>query len=239
MNLLLFRQRGGANWFHWARRRPLIVGTVVDREGLRKVRAAAVPSWDVVELRLDRLGVGRDIFKFACDLERRGFPVIATIRMAREGGYWREGDGQRTKIWARWCAAVSAIDVELKSEIFDRVACLAHIAGTYVVGSFHDFVRTPELRFLIQLCRDGVRRGADIVKIATRVRSPRDVEILSDVLRECAHMRVAVVTMGRRAPYWRAILARQGSFMTYGAITAAAAPGQPSCAWLRKQIRSV
>lgn len=218
---------------------PVIVASVVDFRGLYRVLRSKRPSWDAVELRVDRLGVGPRVRQAARDLEDRGIPVIVTIRVAVEGGAWKGEPRARERVFRRFLDVVSAVDVEIQSELFARVARVAHDARVAVIGSFHDFKRLPSSIALTNLAKRAWAGGADIVKIAAAVKNSRDVATLKKLLARFAERRLCVIGMSQTDPNVRVELARAGSFLAYGSVGTSAAPGQISCETLRRRLTKV
>lgn len=218
------------------RKPPVLVASVVDEAGLRRVLHARRRPWDVVELRVDLLGHGHRVYQVATQLAEKGVPVVATVRLAKEGGKWRGDERERADVYQRLLPHISAVDIELQSSLFESLAKETRAHGVAVIGSFHDFTGTPSRTFLEALARRGWARGADIVKIATVVRTDRDVQKLKGLLRTFRGRRLCVIGMSDVMRNLRVDLARAGSFLAYGHVGFRAAPGQMACAALRRRI---
>lgn len=215
---------------------PLIVASVVDVAGLRRVMRARRPPWDIVEFRVDRLGQGAEVRRALQVLYRSGVPLLITIRSQREGGAWRWGERRRTKAYERLMEKATLVDIEIRSESFRVVSRMAAALGVLVIGSFHDFSGTPSVAELERIAREGWSEGADVVKLATTVRAPEDRVALKSLLRRFRKRKLCVIGMERRGLRTRVELARAGSWLVYGAVGRAAVPGQPSCSVLRKAL---
>lgn len=216
---------------------PVIVASVVDTRGLYRVLRAKHPTWNAVELRLDRIGFGPYVRRAARELERRGMPVVVTVRMTAEGGAWKVDSRARERIYRSFLDLVSAVDVEIRSERFARIARVARLKNVAVIGSFHDFEGVPSATALTRLAKRGWARGANVVKIAATVKSSRDVATLKRLLGRFAEQRrLCVIGMSETKPDVRIELARAGSFLAYGSVGTAAAPGQVSCATLKRRL---
>jgi 3-dehydroquinate dehydratase-1 len=213
-----------------------LVASVVDGAGLRRVLNAKRRTWDVVEIRADRVGWGPAIERVVARLERSGVPVIVTVRAGREGGLWQGATRRREAIYKELMRGASAVDIELQSSSFARVAREARRRGITVIGSFHQFVGTPSVQALEQLARRGWQRGADIVKVATSVRTAKDVQTLMGLLRKLRNRPICVIGMSEVMPDVRIKLARAGSYLAYGHVGRCAAPGQLSCGTLRRAL---
>lgn len=217
---------------------PLVVGTVRTEEGWRRVVAARHVPCDVVELRLDGFSPRASWRPGLRCLAQRGVPVILTIRSAREGGQWSGSERDRQALYRSALADVAAIDVEIQARCFPTLAHAAHEAGRLVIGSFHDFSGTPTLSALRSIIQRGSARGADVVKIATRIRSRRDVERLLRLLQGTGPKPLCVIGMDAGYPETRLRLARAGSSLAYGYLDEAAAPGQSSAEELVRALGS-
>lgn len=215
---------------------PLIVASVVDVSGLRRVTRARRPPWDIVEFRIDCLGQGPEVKRAMQVLHQAGVPVLLTIRAQREGGAWRWTEQRRMQTYERLMEKASLVDIEIRSRSFRTVARMAAERGLLVIGSFHDFRGTPAVVELERIAREGWAEGADVVKLATTVRVSEDRVALKSLLRRFRKRKLCVIGMERRGLRTRVELARAGSWLVYGAVGRAAVPGQPSCNDLRKAL---
>ena len=159
-----------------------------DARALRAAADAARAQADLIELRLDSVSPEMDAARLraACRTVReaaQGTAILATMRTARDGG---AGDADAARYEAllvmlareRLC---DALDVELSvgEAAFSRIARAAHEAGMPVIGSCHDFEKTPDAEEMAaRLCRMAAL-GADICKIAVMPRKRRDVVALT------------------------------------------------------------
>jgi 3-dehydroquinate dehydratase I len=218
---------------------PRIVGVVTRASTLKRIPQLKNPPFDIVEVRLDLIGPDKVAWAEICSLiERRGIPIILTVRSAVEGGMWTGEDRSRLGLYLAGLRSVSAVDVEIRSSIFSAVAVAARKAGKAVIASFHDFKTTPARIALKRVVALGRRRGARVVKVATQIRRAPDTEVLLRLLREERDKgAVCVIGMGRLGAGSRVSLACEGSCLTYGFVDRSAAPGQFSCRVLAKRLR--
>lgn len=215
---------------------PLIVGCIGSAALLRRCAKKAPADCDMVEVRLDLTGLcgGKWIAQCAA-IQKQGLPVLLTIRSHREGGEWRGREAERLALYLAGLKSVSAVDVEIGSHALELLAQAAHKRGVKVVGSFHDFVATPDQARLGVVETRGRAMGADVVKIATMVHGPRDLARLF-ALPEKARGPICVLGMGHRGGISRVALPCAGSCLAYGALGKATAPGQWSCRDLAKEL---
>ncbi len=216
---------------------PWIVGTVSTARALERIPAIRKRAFDLVEVRLDRIGCKTLDWDVRCQaIEKKGIPVLLTIRSHREGGGWIGKDSPRLLLYKVMLPHVSAIDVEINSRIFNEAARVAHRAGKMIIGSFHDFRRTPPARVLRRIIASGRKKGADIVKLAVWIRSKADVQTLSSLF-EKDQRPLCLIGMGPRGASSRVDLVKAGSCLTYGFVDRTAAPGQISCRELAARLR--
>jgi 3-dehydroquinate dehydratase type I len=131
---------------------------------------------------------------------------------------------------------VSAVDIEARSPIFRAVAAAARRGRRLVIGSFHDFKRTPRAAVLGRIVRRARAGGADVVKIATFIRRASDVAVLEGLLRK-SRGPLCAIGMGPRGVRSRVSLACAGSCLVYGYVDRPAAPGQMSCRELGRRLK--
>ncbi|MBU1695388.1 MAG: type I 3-dehydroquinate dehydratase [Verrucomicrobia bacterium] len=216
---------------------PRIVGTVISTDGLGRVFRLKKRPFDLLEVRADILPAEAAWREAAAKIQRTGVPVLLTLRSRREGGAWRGGEMERKKCYLANLDAVDAVDVEIRSVLLKSIARAARKRGKIVIGSFHDFTRTPRSDTLRRIVARGRAAGAHIVKIATHLRDRGDIVRLAGLLADSAGGPLAVVGMGPLAAAARVALACAGSCLTYGYVDRPAAPGQPSCRELAERLR--
>ena len=205
---------------------------------LDKARELRACRFDVAEWRADYYEDAPDADRTLDTLKRLRAvlgetPILFAFRTKREGGA-REitpEDYAALNIAVARSGDADAIDVELLSGGEAARAALEaiHAAGRAVVGSSHDFEKTPDKPELLR--RLGAMRdmGADILKIAVMPRSEADVITLLDATQEmhrrCADRPIVTMSMGR------GVVSRLcgeyfGSALTFGAVGELSAPGQ-------------
>lgn len=160
-------------------------------------------------------------------------PILFTFRTKKEGGE-KEID-MEAYIALNTAVAQSgnadAVDVEIFSgdDVVRRCIDAAHAAGVAVVGSNHDFGKTPDKADLLYRLRKMQDMNADIPKIAVMPKSAADVIVLLDATQEM-HNQYAdrpIITMSMS----NGVISRLcgecfGSSMTFGAVGQVSAPGQ-------------
>lgn len=216
--------------------RPLVIGVVSSRETLDRPVSMELSGADVVEIRVDLVGADAPWLSYSRELRSRGLSVLLTIRDASEGGLWAGTGKDREALYAQALPEVAAIDIELRHPSFPAVVAQARAAGRKVIGSFHDFIRTPPIDMLEQILKKG--GDADIVKVAALTQTPADVEVLKALLARRGGRPVCALGMGPLGLSSRIELARAGSCLVYGYADVPNAPGQPSCAELAEALKA-
>lgn len=161
-------------------------------------------------------------------------PILFTFRTKKEGG---EKDIDMKLYLALNTAvaqsgAVDAVDVEIFSGdafVRENIANI-HAAGKVVVGSNHDFLRTPAKSDLIYRLRKMQDLGANLPKIAVMPTCRADVVTLLDATQEMvgkyADRPIITMSMGPMGVITRMSGEVFGSAMTFGAVGSVSAPGQ-------------
>jgi len=222
-----------------AQKNPRIVGTITSLAALKKEAVATRHAYDVAELRLDLIGVSARWQPLAKKLISRKVPVLLTIRSAVEGGQFEGPEKERIKLYLDSLPHVSAVDVEIRSKAFAPVSKAAHAAKVDVVGSYHDFEKTPDLHPLLNVMSLGHRGKAAVVKIAAKVSGPGDVAKLFMVQAMRVLTPLCLIGMGEEALYTRVAFPCAGSCLAYGYVDKPAAPGQLPCADLGRLLKSL
>jgi len=218
---------------------PLVVGVAGSRCGVGSMEVGA-EECDLIELRLDVLGTGREVREFA-RRHRERFPILLTARHPAEGGPPGYDAASRAAAFRALMEEAAAIDLELRAiEELGVIWEMAGAGGLVRVASFHDFAGCPsgdELKDRIEAMR---RAGADVCKLAFRIEKPRDLLTLTGVLEGGAGRPLAVMGMGFLAAPSRVLAARLGSVLNYGYLgEAATAPGQWPARLLKEAVAHI
>lgn len=227
--------------------KPLLVGVVADPGWESAAWAAA----DLLELRLDRFlarpaegGPGTGV-QGASDWISRvsrdtGKPLLLTLRHPSESDSpdcEPVEDRERAALIVALLPLVQAIDVEVGAPYAGEVAARARHSGRCVIGSWHDFRRTPPERLIYQKMRRAAGLGADIFKLACRVDKPGDaLSILSFGRYFGNDLPLALAPMGPRSGPVRLAAPFFGSVLVYGSLGEKTAPGQPGVSDLRADL---
>ncbi len=194
---------------------------------------------DIAEWRYDML----EAYQLISELDETGTsirealagkPLIFTFRTKREGGEKAVTPEQYKALLLNVIETkiADAIDVELfcGEEIFREVCEFAHRYGTVVIGSNHDFEKTPSKEEIKERLNKMFELGADVAKIAVMPQSPADVLTLMSATEEITRNECTgpVITMSMSAlgSISRVAGALTGSAMTFASAKNASAPGQ-------------
>lgn len=161
-------------------------------------------------------------------------PILFTFRTANEGG--EKSIDKETYFALNQLVAASGdadlLDVEIFSDedtVKSIIEC-AHNMGVKVVGSNHDFQKTPSEEEIVTRLRKMQELGADILKIAVMPQSKKDVITLLAATEEMVtnYAKQPVVTMSMSGQGVISRLAGEvfGSSITFGAAKKTSAPGQ-------------
>lgn len=160
-------------------------------------------------------------------------PLLFTFRTKNEGGEREISYAQYDELLRKVAASkvVDLIDVEMFVD--ERVASLIHEIhqhGVKVVGSNHDFVKTPKQEEIVRRLCFMQESVADIAKISVMPQTEDDVKVLLMATQEMAtkHTETPVITMamGELGVVSRVSGEKFGSAVTFGTVGKASAPGQ-------------
>jgi 3-dehydroquinate dehydratase-1 len=216
---------------------------------LENSRKAAEMGADVLEIRLDLLGI-RDSGLAAETIGKikaeTGLPLILTNRSRAEGGKWEGSEEERVGILKELLSpfsgesGVDAVDIELSAGEKERegVISTAKKQGKTVIVSFHDFSKTPSFQEMEKIIEEAFRAGADIAKLAVMPGSMQDV---LDLLRLTLNAReakrpVCTIAMGKLGKHTRVIAPLYGSVLSYASVESSAAPGQLQANEVKKMM---
>ena len=196
-------------------------------------------TMDVVEWRVDFFEDVYDIEKTVAAAKRLrealgDTAILFTFRTKMEGG--EKGIDADTYTSLNKALAesgyVDLVDVEFfwGDDVIKTNIDNIHAAGKTVVGSNHDFSRTPDKEEIIRRLKKMQDMGADIPKVAFMPQSIEDVITLQAATDEFAHgisdRPIITMSMGPRGVVTRLAGELFGSSMTFGAVGQVSAPGQ-------------
>ncbi len=215
--------------------RPLVVGSVSSLQAWNAACAAESLPCDVVELRADGLPADTDWSALARMQCCR--PVLVTVRHESEGGLRTMTTGERLSIARALLPLAAALDWEIAR--LDEAAELleeARADGVVIIGSAHDFEKTPALATLLEKEQRARTLGADVAKFAFRLHCAEDMMTGVELLRRSTG-RTTAMGMGVLGAVSRLLYAQHGACLVYGYLgDTPTAPGQWSAAHCRQAL---
>jgi len=204
-----------------------VVEATVNRARGKYQRAARKGLW--TEIRLDFLEEPTpDLQKLFRTLPG---PVIATNRLAAEGGRWTGTEAHRLDHLAQALdLGVTCLDLELAADAIFRREVWERRGKTRLILSWHDFSGTPEAARLEAILEVMLAAEADIVKLVALAREPADnLRLLSLIPRARAMGKeIIAFCMGEQGKMSRVMAPLLGALFTFAALEegAESAPGQ-------------
>jgi 3-dehydroquinate dehydratase-1 len=203
-----------------------LVGIVDSLEASRKASRLPAGAVDFLEWRVDCLGRAIPNFKF---------PWIITARHPIEGGKNSMSTAARRDALTGLLSLAAIVDIEVRSlGSLRTVVRQAKESSVPVLGSFHDFKKTPSSARLSEVIRMAGDQGADAIKIATYTASAADIARLLDLF-SISRLPLAVMGMGPLGMASRILFANCGSVLNYGWLHAPNVPGQ----WSAKELSAI
>jgi 3-dehydroquinate dehydratase type I len=204
-----------------------VVEATVNRARGRYQRAARKGLW--TEMRLDYLEEPTpDLQKLFRSLPG---PVIATNRLATEGGRWTGTEaGRLALLMEALNMGVTGLDVELAADAGFRREVWARRGKTRLILSWHDFAGTPDAARLEAVLGEMLAADADVVKLVALANEPADnLRMLSLIPKAQAQGKdVIAFCMGPWGKWSRIAAPLLGSFLSFAPFSkhGASAPGQ-------------
>ena len=170
------------------------------------------------------------------------FPLLFTFRTKKEGGE-KEIDEKNYRTLNQLAAEsglADLIDVEVFSgdEVVNDLVRTAHENGVKVIGSNHDFEKTPSKEEIIRRLQKMQELDVDLPKIAVMPRKKEDVLTLlaatEEMNRKYADRPIITMSMAGDGVISRLCGEVFGSALTFGAAGQASAPGQIGVKELRQ-----
>jgi len=218
--------------------RARVVATAHSLRGLREAGRLRRGEVDFVEVRLDLLAGELKVLRTTIPDLR--VPVLLTARHPAEGGAKKLTLARRRDLLMEFLPHAAVVDVELRSVgPLEPVLRQAKKLGLQRIVSFHDFNGTPSLARLRKVVVAARQAGADVVKIATHLRGPRDLATLLELQSSMPHVALATMGMGLLGRVSRLALAAAGSQLNYGYLDRAQVPGQWPAVELKHRIAEV
>ncbi len=202
---------------------------------------------ELLEVRFDYLlSRGFELEECLGYLRQQKIPFLFTMRSHLEGGQVKMSSIERLQIirnalnWEPAC-----IDLELSTIMDENIISRelieeVHKRNICVITSYHDFGGTPGSNRLKEIAREEASTRADMLKIATYIRSGDDILSLLrttlDIRKELARP-MAVMGMGNLGRITRISTVALGSDLVFADLFGSSAPGQIPYSKAREIIR--
>ncbi len=172
-------------------------------------------------------------------------PLLATFRTRPEGGKKEIGRGGYECLLKGLAASghVDMIDVEACRLDGDPPLIGELGRSAAIVGSYHDFLKTPSVEEMLKKFEHMDKCGADILKIAVMPKERRDVArlmeasvIASDMFKKKA---VVAISMSGLGLVSRIAAQSIGSAITFASLGRQSAPGQIDASVLKSVLDAI
>lgn len=215
----------------------------------RSEEFASSPA-ELVEWRIDFFeGSAGEIIRIVEELRRilAKKQLIITLRTEDEGG-----DPNGSRFDYRTClleivktGIPDYVDVEIRRdrEMVQQIIEAAKKTPTKVIGSYHDFEKTPFHDEIIETLEEAMRLGADIGKFACMPsddanQGKADAQILLNATEDMKNKHpdypIITMSMGENGKVTRLYGGLYGSEVTFGCVGVPSAPGQIELAQMRE-----
>lgn len=216
-------------------------------EILETAKAILSVPVDLVEWRVDwyeSVMEMQKVMALLADLREilEDIPILFTFRTKGEGGERELNPRAYTMLNKMVIASgkIDLVDVEVFSMKEEVVAIIeiAHNHGVKVVGSNHDFLKTPKKEEMIERLCYMQSIGVDIPKLAVMPQVKKDVLLLLEATEEMASQYadrpIVTISMSTIGAVSRIIGETFGSAITFGSLGKTSAPGQIEVEKLKK-----
>ena len=217
------------------------VVAVISHFPVVQARAALLQGADILEIRLDLLGIKdtKSALEMIAEVKAAvNLSCIATNRLPIDGGKWEGPEEKRIQLLLDILPVVDAVDVELAAapDLREKLISTTHELGKTVIVSHHDFNGTPSMDKIKDMLEMAWQSGGDIAKFAVKANSSADTINLLRITHEATRP-VCLIAMGDLGKHTRVIAPFYGSVLTYGSVGEAVAPGQLSIAELKRTMK--
>lgn len=217
------------------------VVAVISHFPVVQARAALLQGADILEIRLDLLGIKdtKSALEMIAEVKAAvNLSCIATNRLPIDGGKWEGPEEKRIQLLLDILPVVDAVDVELAAapDLREKLISTTHELGKTVIVSHHDFNGTPPMDKIKDMLEMAWQSGGDIAKFAVKANSSADTINLLRITHEATRP-VCLIAMGDLGKHTRVIAPFYGSVLTYGSVGEAVAPGQLSIAELKRMMK--
>lgn len=203
-----------------------VIGGPDDEVGRQLTRLESLPALGGVEIRADLFETCAAGLALTERLKDR-WPVLFTVRLAAEGGAWRDSESRRIEIYSE---ALRRGAVLLDAELRSGAARALSEHGAPLLVSHHDFDGPIGPDALEELTAEAASLAHLGIKIVPTAARPLDaLRTLQWVAaRKAGGPRRIGFAMGDHGVFSRILTPAWGAPFTYGSLTVQVAPGQLS-----------
>jgi 3-dehydroquinate dehydratase type I len=208
---------------------PKIAVIARDNTPVSVFKTAKKRGIDIFEVRIDQFkSIKKDyIIKKIKTIKTSRLPIIATIRMKKEGGVKDIKGKNRLELFKEIIPLVDAVDIELSAkDIINSVIKTSRQHKKIVIISYHNFKNTPSDKKLFEIIRKVKNKKADIVKIATLPKNKKDLFRLFSLTQKHKNENIITICLGNSGNISRVLFPFFGSLISYAYIDNPSAPGQ-------------
>ncbi len=219
----------------WKSGMALTVGSLGCKNDLNFIESTQ-STVDLLEMRLDLMDSNGLIVGDILE-KNQHLPLLVTARDPVEGGKGELSLSERFDFLEKALPFSKAIDIEIRNLSHAKTLIdNAHSQDVIVIGSYHDFKKTPDEAVFMEKIMEATAAGVDVIKFAARLHTLDHLEALTQVFTMAA-LPVAVMGMGPLGPVSRVLLAQHGSLLNYGYVgDRETAPGQWPVKLLKEAI---
>ena len=214
----------------------------------KEVQAAVEKKPDLIEWRADGWEQGKDpaaVTEALREIQKEagGIPLIFTFRSKSEGGK-QEISYKSYRELLRQVGRTGIpelIDVEVFFSQLENKTLIRELQekNCKVIGSCHDFEKTPSEKEMEEILTEEDRAGADVLKLAVMPQKPEDVfRLLSCTMKMKQKTEKPLITMsmGKKGCLSRICGELTGSAISFAAGLQSSAPGQLPAEELREVL---
>ncbi len=201
----------------------MICVPLVEKESkyvLKSAEQAIKLGADILEFRIDALEDPDpdEIQQLIIDI---GHPMVATNRLASEGGFFSGSEEERISILIKAAKYADIVDIELQTN--EKLRGKVIKASKSNIISYHDFKKTPSFEELLNVVKQEKEIG-DIAKFAVMANTYKDTLTVLKVLLEAKN--TIGISLGEIGKYTRVVAPLFGSPITWASNVKESAPGQ-------------
>lgn len=175
-------------------------------EALFKEFKKAQKVADFIEIWFDELS-DFDLKELKKNLAKNKTPIIY------------KSQGYLAKINEVLSLGIELIDLDISTDKKTINSISQNFPNTKIIISSHDFKKTPPLKMLQKIANEIIKKGADIIKIATFAKSPLDSFIMLEFLSELSRKHKSIcLCMGKNGLITRASGHLFGNYLMYAPL---------------------